>query len=164
MLELKPPTKLLPTETVGIFLAGSIEQNTAVDWQREVTKKLDGLNVTIYNPRRDDWDANVKQDITDPTFKGQVEWELTALAAADIIFMYLDPATKSPISMLEFGMFLHSGKLIVCCPEGFWRRGNIQVCCARANVPLYDSMDFALQHLLGTIRRKEVKKLFTQHV
>ena len=27
-------------------------------------------------------------------------------------------------------------KLIVCCPEGFWRKGNVEVVCARFGAPL----------------------------
>ena len=55
--------------------------------------------------------------------------------------MYFDPNTKSPISLLELGLFAKSGKLIVYCPEGFWRKGNVDVVCkryevARANSPM----------------------------
>jgi hypothetical protein len=41
--------------------------------------------------------------------------------------MYFDPNTKSPISLLELGLFAKSGKMIVCCPNGFWRKGNVDI-------------------------------------
>jgi hypothetical protein len=43
--------------------------------------------------------------------------------------MYFDPNTLSPISLLELGLHAKSGKLIVCCPEGFYRKGNVDIVC-----------------------------------
>jgi hypothetical protein len=50
--------------------------------------------------------------------------------------MYFVPSTKSPITLLELGLLARSNKLVVCCPEEFWRRGNVEVVCARYGVPL----------------------------
>ena len=60
---------------------------------------------------------------------GQVEWELEGLELCDIIIMYFDSNTKSPISLLELGLFAHKKKMIVFCPNGFWRKGNVDVVC-----------------------------------
>ena len=48
--------------------------------------------------------------------------------------MYFDPNTKSPVSLLELGLYAHTGKLRVCCPDGFWRKGNVDVICARFGI------------------------------
>jgi hypothetical protein len=142
MEQLKPPTPLpAKRDKVAIFMAGSIEQGTAEDWQVKVAEALADYNVLLYNPRRDKWDASLEQSIDNEVFRAQVEWELDALDDADWIIMYFDPATKSPITLLEFGLWLNSGKLIVCCPDGFWRKGNLQVCCARAGIKLHESLD-----------------------
>jgi hypothetical protein len=53
---------------------------------------------------------------------------------ADLIALYFDPKTKSPISLLELGLFANSKKLVVCCPEGFWRKGNVDVVCERYGI------------------------------
>ena len=37
------------------------------------------------------------------------------------------PGTQSPISLLEMGLHARSGKLIVLAPEGFWRKGNVDI-------------------------------------
>ena len=71
-------------------------------------------DVTILNPRRDDWDNSWTQSINNPQFREQVEWELEAMEKADIIAMYFDKSTKSPITLLELGLFAHTGKMIVC--------------------------------------------------
>lgn len=131
----------LPMAKPGIFLAGSIEMGKAVDWQAQVEKIMANENVELYNPRRDDWDSSWDQAIEDENFRTQVNWELNALEIAEIIILYLDPETKSPISLLELGLHAQSGKLMVCCPEGFYRKGNIDVVCARYNVPMYNTIE-----------------------
>ena len=92
-------------------------------------------------PRRDDWDDSWEQRADDPRFTEQVSWELDMLDAADIVIMYLAPGTKSPVSLLELGLCARSGKLRVCCPPGFWRRGNVELVCGRNRIPLFETLD-----------------------
>lgn len=119
----------------AIFLAGSIEMGKAEDWQAALVEQLSDLDVTFLNPRRPTWDSSWKQSIDNPVFAEQVNWELDALEHADVIAMYFAPGTQSPISLLELGLFATSGKLIVCCPEGFWRKGNVDIVCQRGGIP-----------------------------
>ena len=129
---LKPPAHLPASfDTPSIFLAGSIEMGRAVQWQQTVAQALQTFEITILNPRRDDWDATWEQSITNPAFAEQVRWELDAQERADCIAMYFAPDTHAPITLLELGLFANSGKLIVCCPTGYWRKGNVDVVCAR---------------------------------
>lgn len=131
-----------PLEQIGllknhfkVFLAGSIEMGTAENWQEKIEQQFNNeLNIVFLNPRRDDWDASWKQDKNDPPFFAQVNWELTHLEMADLIVVYFDPKTKSPITMLELGLFASTNKLIVCCPKGFWRKGNIDIVCDRYQI------------------------------
>jgi hypothetical protein len=125
-----------------IFLAGSIEMGLAEQWQERVVRAMAGVSgVVILNPRRDDWDSSWEQRADNPQFSEQVEWELDMLDAADIVVMYLAAGTKSPISLLELGLQARSGKLKVCCPEGFWRRGNVEVVCRRYRIPMFATLD-----------------------
>ncbi len=106
------------------------------------------IDVVLLNPRRDSWDSSWVQSITNPMFLEQVNWELDHLErnlpnSSDIVFFYIDPNTKSPITMAEFGAVFRSGWAIMCCPEGFWRRGNIEVMCLRAGIHLHDNLDSA---------------------
>lgn len=123
-----------------VFLAGSIEMGTAEPWQNEVAEALSEKDIMILNPRRDDWDASWVQRIDNPEFYTQVNWELDAQDAADVIALYFEPSTKSPISLLELGLYAASGKLIVCCPEGFWRKGNVDIVCQRYGIPVYTNI------------------------
>ncbi len=131
------------TARPSVFLAGSIEMGVATDWQKTISEStqdygLGDLPITIYNPRRPDWDSTWTQDLTCAPFVEQVNWELTHLAWADLIALYLDPSTKSPISLMELGLHAHTGKVIVCCPKGFWRKGNVDIACRRWGVPVYE--------------------------
>ena len=90
---------------------------------------------------RAEWDSSWRQSIDEPQFRGQVDWELDGLDRADVIAMWFVPETKSPITLLELGLHARGGKLVVGCPEGFWRRGNIEVVCARFGVPLLADWD-----------------------
>lgn len=139
---LKPPTPLVfsPLQK-SLFLAGSIEMGRADPWQSRVEEAFANDDWVILNPRRDEWDLSWVQSIENPQFREQVEWELEAQERASLIIMYFAPDTQSPITLLELGLFARSGKLLVCCPKGFWRRGNIEVTCARYGIPFVESLD-----------------------
>jgi len=151
MLIKKAPEKFNARENLSIFLAGSIEMGKAEDWQKRVTKQFEPYDVLILNPRRDDWDSSWVQSINDPQFSEQVSWELEAQESCDIILMYFSPETQAPITLLEFGLFANSGKLRVCCPEGYWRKGNIEVCCDRYNIPLYTDLDLMTDTIIEEV-------------
>ncbi|AXT59574.1 hypothetical protein D1816_04130 [Aquimarina sp. AD10] len=142
--------KLVIEGKISVFLAGSIEGDTAIRWQDNIIEKLSEENVTLFNPRRSSWDNSWKQEISNVQFKEQVTWELEALEQADMIIMYFDPSAKSSISLLELGLFANSGKLIVCCPDGFWRKGNVDIVCERYGVQQVSK----LEHLVLEIRKK----------
>lgn len=136
---------------VRVFLAGSIEMGVAEDWQTRIQNDLENLPVTIFNPRRESWDSSWEQKISNPQFNFQVNWEMNRLEESDIIFMYFSPETKSPISLLELGLHAHSKKLIVCCPDGFWRKGNVEIVCSRYGIPLHNNLDEAIGALVSKI-------------
>lgn len=135
-----------------VFLAGSIEMGNCDHWQSKVINAFRGEDVTFYNPRRDDWDSSWEQNLNSPNFYEQVSWEFDMLMDANFIYMYIDPSTKSPISLLELGMFAQSAKMIVCCPDGFYRKGNVDVVCQKFRVPLFSDFDTSLVALRNKIR------------
>ena len=133
----------------SIFLAGSIEMGVAEEWQTKATQLLDeGGKFNIFNPRRKDWDGSWVPKYGNPQFDQQVLWELNALERSDLILMYFDPNTKSPISLLEFGLYATSSKLHVVCSEDFYRSGNIEIVCSMYNIPLYNSLSEAIQRII----------------
>ena len=125
----------------SIFLGGSIEMGKAIEWQKKIIKALADLPYVFFNPRRDDWNNSWEQDIKDKDFNKQVSWELRGLDLANHIIIYFDPKTKSPISLLELGLHAQSGKLIVLCPKGFYRKGNVDIVCKKYGIKQVESFD-----------------------
>lgn len=133
----------------SVFLAGTIDMGNSEDWQQAAISRLQDRCSVIYNPRRTDWDSNWVQELTNPQFNSQVTWELEMLDKADIVFMYFDPTSQSPISLLELG-WLAAKKpqnTYVCCPPGYWRKGNVDIVCNRFGITVYNSLEVALTAL-----------------
>lgn len=150
----KPPAPFdVPEGARVVFLAGSIAMGEADDWQTRLTYELAHLEVFVLNPRRDDWDPTWRQSIDDPQFRTQVEWELTGLERATVIAMWFAPDTAAPITLLELGLHAQGGRLIVGCPDGFWRKGNVEVVCARHGVPLVATWDEFVRETLAAVQR-----------
>jgi hypothetical protein len=114
----------------------------AENWQDKITQALSDTNITIFNPRRDDWDSSWVQDISNEKFKEQVIWELGHIESVDMVVFYFDPDGPAPITLLELGLCAGSPqKVVVCCPPGYWRRGNVQIVCNRYSIKMVDDME-----------------------
>lgn len=133
-----------------IFLAGSIEMGKAEPWQSKILTALSDLSdeYWFYNPRRDDWDSSWEQSKNNPQFYEQVHWELTSLNRADLVVFYFDPGTYSPITLLELGSCKGSeADVIVCCPEGYWRKGNVDIFCDTYGINQVDTLDELIENV-----------------
>lgn len=159
---IKAPNRLSIEEELDfkIFLAGSIEMGSAIDWQSVFTESFEHDRVTLLNPRRDEWDSTWEQSIINQKFTEQVEWELEYLESCDMVVFYLDPNTKSPISLMELGLILglnnenNRQKIIVCCPHGFYRKGNVDIICNKYFIDVVESLDdliYEVKHYLSKI-------------
>jgi hypothetical protein len=152
-----------------LFLGGSIENGKASDWQSHLSKFIDvvwdGDDIVVLNPRRLNWDPTLEMSMANETFRVQVVWELGEIEDADVVLMNLEPGTLSPISLMELG-FLggmnHAGllnKCIVCCPEGFWRKGNVDVFCDRYHISVVDTTTELLQDGLSLLVRNHARRM-----
>ncbi len=148
-LEIKAPNKLKKLkDSKTVFMAGSIDMGKAIDWQKQIKNAFaDDKRVTFWNPRRDDWDSSWKQDINFKPFNEQVTWELNALEKCDIIIFFFDPKGQAPITLLELGLFAKDKPSIVCCPEGFWRKGNVDIVCERYNINQVSTIEELIEEL-----------------
>ena len=148
MTVIKPPQRInTDSKNHKVFLAGSIEMGKAENWQKDIEGHFKNKpNFILLNPRRDDWDSSWEQTFENSNFYQQVHWELNALEKADTIIMYLCPETKSPISLLELGLYANSKKLLICCPTGFWRKGNVEIIADKFNIPFYETIEQLLKN------------------
>lgn len=147
-----PPTKIPVIHVDGnkqwVFLAGTIDMGNSGDWQLNAVNELK-KRYNIMNPRRKEWDNSWEQKLENPNFFQQVNWELTMLDKADIILFNFEKGSKSPITLLELGYNLGKGKEIyVCCPEGYERKGNVDIICDREGVEVFEDIKILINHLI----------------
>ena len=140
--------------TKFIFLGGSIEMGVAENWQDKVVKEFQNNNdITFLSPRRDDWDSSWTQDpIPGTKFHEQVQWELIGQERADLNIYYFDSNTKSPITLLELGLFGPNTNTVVRCEPSFYRYGNVKITCDRYNIPLVHTFDELIQYVKEEIQ------------
>jgi hypothetical protein len=124
-----------------VFLAGTIDNGESLDWQSAVAEDLESQNtkqpIFVYNPRREKWsDGSDHDEITK-----QIKWELHHLEKADLIVMNILPKSKSPISLMELGLFAKEGKVIVFCQPSFYRYDNVSVVCEEYGITLINTND-----------------------
>lgn len=156
-LEITPPNQIpLIGNEVKIFLAGTIDNGDSEDWQAIARKYLirnfDKIGYTkkrllVLNPRRVEWNPDLKQSFESPEFFQQVTWEMDAMEKSNLIIMNFLPNSKSPITLLELGLFAKSRKVMVCCPDEFYRSGNIQIVCNKFNIPLFKTLPELLENI-----------------
>ena len=123
----------------SIFLAGTIDNGDSLNWQDNVIIELINLGVScnIYNPRREHWNSNPSKE----EMENQIKWEQDYLDKADIIVMVLLDDSKSPISLLELGLYAKSCKLVVFCTPNFYRWDNIRLTCEKYNIELIQDLN-----------------------
>ena len=124
-----------------VFLGGTIDDGKSIDWQKTLIGELNSCDtvhpIIVYNPRRDEWPSSEDHDEIDK----QVNWELSHLENADIIVMNILGNSKSPISLMEIGLFAKDHKLIVFCNPNFYRFDIVRIVCERYNIPLHTTND-----------------------
>jgi len=156
----RSPQPVPADDRLKVFLAGSIDMGGTSDWQAQLARELADEGVVLLNPRREDWNPAWKPVAEEPEFRRQVEWELTALQRADVIAMYLAPGSQAPVSLLELGLHAGSGKVLLACPDGFWRKGNVDIVAQRYDIPSYDSLPALAQAVrarLAELRRARTR-------
>ena len=83
----------------SVFLAGGIGAGAVVpDWQSELIERLRDTDLTLLNPRRDDYPAH------DPNaLREQIGWEHRYLHAARAVSFWFVAETLCPITLYELG-------------------------------------------------------------
>lgn len=146
------PHEELPAEIASdgsftkIFLAGTIDMGSSVDWQMDMYEKFSGMDgrYILFNPRQEHWDASRPGEMD-----YQVRWELDHLEESDIIIMYILGSSKSPISLLEMGLHARGGKMYVICEDSYYRYDNVRITCGYYDVPLFGSIDELFEKVLN---------------
>ena len=117
------------------FLAGSIDYHSPNPWRKSIIKKAKS-SIHFFDPTRRDHDS-----LDNLEMQRHINWELMALELSDQIILNFLPDSKSPISMVELGLYARSGKLVVVCPIDFYQRRYIEVLCKTYNIKLFSNLN-----------------------
>lgn len=154
----KPHSEEKDNNSLNIFLGGTIDMGLSRNWQGEFCQRLENIfgtkNVTIFNPRRDSGTGVKPGDTADLRY--QIQWELSHLDKSDIIVFNLLPESKSPITLMEIGLYANSDKgVFVICPESFYRYDNVFMVCSKFRIPLLHSEEDFFQIIKTNFRLKK---------
>ncbi len=131
-----PSEKKISNNKLKIFLGGTIDSGKSEDWQKKICKKYaNDKQIIVFNPRRPEWpsDSDHNEVIR------QIKWEHKRMDESDYIVMNILPDSKSPISLMEIGMYCHSNKLLVFCTDKFYRYDNVKVVCEKYDIKLFNT-------------------------
>ena len=84
----------------SVFMAGGI--TGAPDWQTPLAAALQDTGLTLFNPRREEYD-----DLTPVTQREQIRWEHDHLRAASAISFWFPASAVCLITMYELGSWAH---------------------------------------------------------
>lgn len=117
--KITPPSLFVPTTGLKIFLAGSICNGNAPNWQNDVSTYIEQTwieeEITIYNPRRD-------EEFVPEMESGHAAWTMSMISLSDYILLHLTGNTGSPISTLELGMFIDDPRLFLSINDDYVRK------------------------------------------
>lgn len=145
------PKEFTNLRSVSVFLAGTIDNGESQDWQLRYAQALNNLygdKVTIYNPRRNDWNA----EASDTDILQQIAWEQKYIRSCDIVLFNFLAGSRSPITLLELGQCLgYSKDIVVVCPKEFWRYLNVRHTVLLHDRLVYGNMVIGMSKLVDKI-------------
>ena len=122
------------------FLAGSIDFSYN-NWREIVMEEMKGF-IHFFDPTRID-----HNELNNSQMEEHIDWELNAMNLSDTILLNFLPDFKSPISLVELGLYVKSNKLIVVCPAQFYQKRYVKVLCEKYDTPFFDNLDKAIKYL-----------------
>lgn len=128
-------------DEIFCFLAGSIDFKESTSWRNTVINGS-SKNTIFLDPTREDHDSLGNQEMIN-----HIHWELEALELADIIILKFLPEAKSPISLVELGLYMKSNKLIVVCPQEFYQYRYVSIICDRYNTSIYHNLQEVFKYV-----------------
>ena len=117
------------------FLAGSIDFKESNPWRESFYKNSNEF-IHFFDPTRPDHYL-----LNDEEMRQHINWELDALELADKIFLNFLSEAKSPISLVELGLYSKSAKLVVICPYDFYQYRYVETLCEKYDIPLFQKLE-----------------------
>lgn len=137
MVYIESPNDGLEMTMPSLFLAGGI--TGCVPWQLDLIKKIDFLDIAVFNPRR----KNFPMHDPSASFK-QIKWEYDHLRKASMITFWFCKATLCPIVLYELGAWSVTRKPLTIGIEPGYKRTQdveIQTQLVRPDIDICRSLD-----------------------
>lgn len=139
----------ITNNSVKIYLAGTQDFASAEnDWQQKfinglvpLTDPFKGLlmfkstNFIIFNPHVP-FQSPAAPNLDNPQFVQVMQWRMSMMDQADMVFLNIMNKSQSPVPILEFGTLVNSNRLVVRCGEQHGMYSQIRLYCEKYNVPL----------------------------
>lgn len=89
------------------------------------------------------------QSIKNKKFNEQVTWELKNIENSDYVIVYFSKDSQAPITLMELGIVsqMKPNKVIVYCPDGYHRKGNVDMVCHRYKIKQADSIEDLIEFI-----------------
>ena len=140
----------MPIVGHSVFLAGPTPRDKSVpSWRPDMIKLLreKGYDGDILIPEK-------RGNYLDYEYETHTKWEVDHLNAADFILFWVPrqiPDMPAFTTNIEFGEFMHSGKIILGYPEGAEKMRYLQVRADMHNIPVVKTMEEMVECLLKQI-------------
>lgn len=129
-----PPSLFLPSSGPTIFLAGSMNfdfenhwRESAVDFIRYKWFNEIDEDITIFNPRRENW--------SDDCIIEQTSWNIHHIECSNYIILHLtNDAGVSPESLLEIGLFIRDKKMFISIESEHPKRIPLEIHIAKYGI------------------------------
>ncbi len=132
-----------------IFLAGGITGTH--EWQQEAIGFLDGMDATLFNPRR------AKFPKGPDAARKQIEWEFARLRKADGVMFWFPKETLCPIALFELGAAMErTVKIWVGTHPQYKRRLDvgIQLALRRPKAELHSGLEGLCRAVRGNVEKR----------
>lgn len=124
---IEPPLFYQSGSVRGLFLGGGI--SNCPDWQSQMVELLSNTDLTLFNPRRKDFDVSNK-DLS----KEQIKWEFKYLKMCVGVMFWFCKETLCPITLFEYGKMLAYAKytqsnrrIFVGCDPEYQRIEDVRI-------------------------------------
>lgn len=144
-----PDRPAVPPRKPSVFLAGGI--TGCPFWQDQMIKLLNGNDLTIYNPRRANFNTLDRKAEAE-----QIIWEYDQLTNAKGILFWFpkDNQAGCPITLFELGRWSYSKKdIFVGVEPGYTRESDvrIQMKLERYGMAIHDTLEDLAEEVLEWI-------------
>jgi hypothetical protein len=128
----------------SLYLAGPTPRDSKVpSWRPDALRSLEllGYDGVVFIP-----ESQTGQRSSD--YNQQMDWELGAMRRSDVILFWI-PAAPDTLpantTRVEFGLQIHSGKVILGIPDGAYRTRYLERLASQYNVTVHGSLKATIQ-------------------